>query len=165
MDKRTFDRSAPRTTWVLLAHRGGAKIFSQVGGQVTLLQEIDHPDGRKHNRDMTTDGEGSRFGSVSSGNITHGGVASGSRVEATEHVADVFALRLAEVLRDGRTHAQFDDMILVSEPKFLGRLRSCLDTESAKLILASVNTNWSDVPPTEVLVRVRDLVIENRKIA
>ena len=55
------------TTWILIAHRGGARLFEHTGRSagLKLLQDIPHPEGRLKNQDINADklieGEGQRL--------------------------------------------------------------------------------------------------------
>jgi protein required for attachment to host cells len=163
MHTPTFDTvgKAARKTWILLAHRSEAKILSQTGTQIEFLKEFDHPDGRRRNREVNSDTHGRTFSSGSP-QMRH---ALDPQDAAVEQIADVFARQLANAVKAGRTQAQYDDLIIVAEPKFLGKLRACLDAETQKSILTSVNQNWTQFTVKELQERIRALVLENRKVA
>ncbi len=135
---------------------------------LSLVKAIPFPDGRKQNHEIDADDQGSRFSSVAGrGNSsTHGAGAPSHQQkhgldrheEATEHKANVFARELCHLLHDGRTHGQYDELILVAEPHFLGRLRSFMDKETSNHVLTSVNHNWIDLSDADLKERVREVV-------
>lgn len=146
--------------WVLLAHRSGAKLYSASSheSQLQLIQEISFPEGRRQNREITSDAEGQRYNAPAASTISAGGgsAAGPSRhqqkhgldpnTEAVEHLADVFAHDVCNVLHAGRTHDKFDELILVAEPSFLGKLHHFLDARTTDRVVASLNQNWIDLP-------------------
>jgi protein required for attachment to host cells len=127
-------RSATRT-WVVVAHRAGARILEHdgPGKGLTLLDRIDCPDGRKLEGEINTDRPG-----VLHGPGPGGGHPTTKRQSAHEHVAQAFALDLADRLERGRQAQRFVRLVLVAEPHFLGLLRGVLDARTAKAITATV---------------------------
>lgn len=80
--------------------------------------------------------------------------------------ADVLAHRLALFLREGRTHQEFNDLVLVAEPGFLGKIGRFLDKETSRHLIGTLNQDWSDLPDREIYGKIRELVLEqNQKAA
>ena len=52
--------------------------------------------------------------------------------------ADIFAKKLCRILQKARTENLLNDLVLVSEPHFLGLLLSTLDAQTLKLLSAKV---------------------------
>ncbi len=65
--------------------------------------------------------------------------------EPPEHIAQQFALDLAELLNKGRLTHAYDKLVLMAEPKFLGILRVALDKNTASLVVQTVNKELLDV--------------------
>lgn len=139
--------------WVLVAHRGGAFIFSTPsvlsesarvnprlgGGEILeLVERIDHPEGRLKNRDLVSDEPGRVMGRVSSERHAYAVQTDASRV-----VAEHFARVLAEKLRIARTQNRFRKVVLVAESRFLGMLRSMLDRPTAVRVAMTVEKEWA----------------------
>src|SRR5689334_21505899 len=126
--------------WILVAHRADARLFKSSGkrGDLRLAREFDYPDGRRQNREIDTDGSGKRF--VSTGGrdkATQHGLD--PQMEAAEYLTDVFAKELALILRDGRTHNEYDEVILVAEAGFLGKIRKFLDKATSRMVSEARN--------------------------
>lgn len=62
-------------------------------------------------------------------------------VTPTETHAERFAKEIADHLRQGRTGGAFDHLVLIAEPRFLGRLRANIDSATAKLLDLTVDKN------------------------
>lgn len=123
-------------TWILVAHRSGARLFENrgLGKGVTLLQHLDHPAGKLKNQEINSDRPGRSFDRSGLGRHAYS-----SEHEPTEHVAEQFAKQLAGLLDDGRNHQRFGRLVLVAEPRFLGTLRAALSSQTAALVTATVD--------------------------
>jgi protein required for attachment to host cells len=170
MSTQTLDEGR-RKKWVLIANRGEAKIYAADWKieTLSLVRDIPHPEGRKQNHEIDADDRGSRFSSVAGrGNSsTHGGGhPSGQQKhgldrheEATEHEANVFARELCHILEKGRTQGEFEELILIADPHFLGRLRGFLDKITLNMVTQSDNHNWMALQDREIQQRLRQMVL------
>jgi len=134
-------------TWVVVAHRGGARLFENKGpGKgLDLLQDIDHPEGRLKNREIKSDKPGRSYDSKGSGRHAYE-----KEQEPTAHVAEQFAKQLSGILDDGRTRQAYGRLVLVAEPRFLGNLRSALSRETASMISATIDKDLGSVEPRDM---------------
>jgi protein required for attachment to host cells len=135
------------STWILVAHRGGARLFENKGpGKgITLLQDIPHPEGRLKNHDLNSDRHGG------SADARGGGLNSYEVAQnPTDHVAGQFAKHLSTLLDEGRTKQQFQRLVLVAEPRFLGNLRHTLSTQTATLVTATVDKDLGQIEAREM---------------
>lgn len=162
--------------WILVAHRADARLFKSNGklGDIQLIKEFDHPEGRRQNREIDTDAKGSRYSTTAMrGNSPRGNAPSMQHrkhgmdpvVEAVEHISDIFAKELATILRDGRTRNECQEVILVAEPAFLGKLRKFIDKDTGRMVSTTLNRNLSDLPVHEQVRHLDALVHSNRKVA
>ncbi len=128
-------------TWVLLAHRSGARLYGQEqpGGELHRLQEIPHPEGRLKNREITSDKSGRLFDS------SHTRHTVSKTPDPKEQVAIEFAQHIADVLQQGRTANRYEHLVLVADPRFLGQLRATLDPHTAKLVIGSLGKDLLEV--------------------
>lgn len=124
------------TTWILSANRSSASLFERDGKSIRRIQDISHPEGSQQNRETGTDKPGRSFDSVGQGRH-----AMGTAQEPIEHIAQQFALHLAELLNKGRLAQAYDKLVLIAEPKFLGLLRAALDKNTAALVLQTISKN------------------------
>ena len=129
-------------TWILSANRSSASLFESdwPGKSMRRIQDIPHPQGRMQNQDIDTDKPGRVFDRFGEGRHS-----TSPKQEPTEHIAQQFALDLAELLNKGRLTHAYDKLILVAEPKFLGVLRAALDKNTASLVIQTVNKELLDV--------------------
>ena len=129
-------------TWILVAHRGGARLFENKGpGKgLNLLHNIPHPAGRLKNKDIGADKPGRSFDSNGQGRHSLS-----SEQEPTAHVTEQFAKQLSTMLDDGRHQQLYGKLVLVAEPRFLGNLRAALSTPTAALVTATVGKDLGGV--------------------
>ena len=135
-------------TWIVVAHRGGARLFENKGpGKgLNLVNEIDHPAGKLKNREIDSDRQGRAFDSR--GVSRH---AYEPELLPTEHVAEQFAKQLSVLLDSARNQKRYERLVLVAEPRFLGNLRSALNAQTASLVSGTVDkdlamTDARDLP-------------------
>ena len=135
------------TTWILSANRSSASLFESnwPGNLMRRIQDVNHPQGRMQNREINTDKPGRIFDSF--GQARH---STSQKQEPTEHIAQQFALNLAELLHKGRLTHAYDRLILIAEPKFLGVLRAALDKNTTSLIIQTVNKELVDVKEADL---------------
>jgi protein required for attachment to host cells len=134
-------------TWILVAHRGGARLFENKGpGQgLKLLQDIPHPQGKLKSKDIGSDRPGRGFDSRGAR------TAFQPEQEPAAHVAEQFARQLAGLLDDGRLQQRYARLVLVAEPHFLGILRAALSRETALLISAAIHKDLAHVEPRDLV--------------
>lgn len=130
------------TTWILTANRTSASLFESdwPGKSMRRLQDIPHPQGREQNKDIVSDKPGRSFDSFGQGRH-----AMGTEHDPAEHIAQQFALDLAQRLNQGRVTHAYDKLVLMAGPKFLGLLRAALDKHTAALVVQTVNKELQDV--------------------
>lgn len=143
-----------KKTWILAAHRSGAKFYEHTGpGALTLLRTIDHPAGRLMDQEIVTDRPGRKY----EGGSSLQGTAD-PEVDPARHEAETFARSLAAALTEGRNAHAFERLVLVAEPRFLGLLRGALDAPTAAMVLGSVNHALTDAPTADLLAHLKGLV-------
>jgi protein required for attachment to host cells len=134
-------------TWVLVAESSRAKLY-RVNGRLAPFTEIDamvHPESRMHEGDLVSDVAGSDGGSVGQGRHVMD-----NKHTAHQHESLQFARQLASRLDSGRNNGDFDNLVLVAPPEFLGHLRSNLSKEVMSLVSRQVDKNLVQ-KPAEVL--------------
>lgn len=134
-------------TWILVANAARARLFEggKSDGQLVERASFEHPEARMHGIDLTRE----RPGSVQeSANDARHGIE--PRLDLHDKIAIEFAHDLAGVLNRGRIDHQFDRLVLVAPPRFLGLLRDCLDDKVARLVSASLNKDASHASAEEI---------------
>ncbi|MCB0308364.1 MAG: host attachment protein [Bdellovibrionales bacterium] len=142
-------------TWTLIANRSKARLFEGSGVSATLkeLKEIENPEGRLSDSEIEEDRPGRAFDSAGKGRHSMS-----SEVSPSDHVSKAFANRLADDLNKGRIQGQFQRIILVAEPQFLGFLRAALDKNTLSMVVDTVDRNLVDLPVNQVNDELSKLV-------
>jgi protein required for attachment to host cells len=127
--------------WIIVANSGTARILrgNNALDQLDLVQELEHPAGRRRNSELVSDRQGSTRGGSLGASAGLSARTEPSRVEARR-----FASELADVIRDGS--ASYERVVLVAPPTFLGDLRSALHPTTAKLVVASIAKDFTHMP-------------------
>lgn len=116
------------TTWIIAADESRARVLQVAGPQqFDEVEALVNPDGRKSNRELTTDAH-PRFRG------TGGPGSDRQETSAVEHAVELFAKRVGDYLERARQEHRYDSLVLVAPPKFLGVLRKELDEEVEKLV-------------------------------
>lgn len=149
------------TTWILVAHRAGARLYEnpRPGKGLLLIAEHEHQEGRLHERDLLSDRPGRSFDSRGSGRH-----AMEPRESAKESVAEGFARRLADELGRARKAGRFDQLALVAEPHFLGLLKGALDDKTKARLVATVPRDLAECPDEELASHLASLLEDSVRI-
>ncbi len=126
------------TQWILVAESASARLLVRAAprGDVREIERFDHPDSRKKGHELETD----RSGGVDQ---SHGHALSDSREKgAGQRIeADTFARRLADHLETARGRDEFEQLVLIADPRFLGMLREHLDDATLDRVITSIDKN------------------------
>ncbi len=143
------------TTWILIAHRSGARVFEAQPPHrsLTLLEHIDHPQGRLQSQELDSDRPGRSHDSL--GGQRHGMSSEQSR---TEHLAVAFAAELAARLKTAHEAKRYEKLVLVAGPKMLGHLRDALDRQTAAVVSASLDKDLGEIPDHELASHLTDVL-------
>ncbi len=125
-------------TWVVVADSARARLFtaSTPKGPLTEFEDLLHPEARSHANDFNN-----RKPGLSSTRVGHGGHLMGSATAPKDNEAENFARTLASRLENGRNNGEFEQLVLVAAPDFLGLLRKALNGQTTKLISKELNKN------------------------
>lgn len=142
-------------TWIVVAHRSGARVFEQSGPGKGLeaVTTLEHPAGRLKNREIDSDKQGRAFDSHGTGRHAYS-----REQEPTEHVAAQFAREIAALLEDGRNGQKYDRLVLVAEPRFLGLLRAALSEQTASLVTATLDKDLGGIEDRDLPKHLQDVV-------
>lgn len=136
-----------KTTWVVVAHRAGARILEHrvPGKGLSLVTQVEHQEGRLRNSEINTDRPGRAFQRKGEGRSPMG-----TEESAHDRDAATFARQVADLVHTGRNENRFAQLVLVAEPRFLGLLRGALDGVTANTVSGTVSKDLAHV-------EVRDL--------
>ncbi len=134
------------TTWILVSNASSGRILRNTGPNkgLEMVREFEHPQSREKNSDLVTDRPGHNQG--------HGN-GHGSYVPATtpkEHQADIFALELARELEAGRVSKEYERLVLVAPPAFLGQLNQRMNDTVKSLVSDKLEKDYTRATSKEL---------------
>ena len=130
-----------KSTIIVVADSARARIFTADSASAPLneIETMAHPEGRMHDRDITSDLPGKDTGGDGSG-----GHAYQDETDPKQHELARFAKRLADYLEDARKANKLSHLLLVAAPAFLGELRTHLTSETREKIVFELDKNITD---------------------
>lgn len=134
-------------TLVLVAESSRAKLYTVENRRAPFI-ELDalvHPESRAHEGDLVADRAGSDGGTNGQGRHIID-----NKHTAKDNEALIFAKDLASRLDSGRNKGEFNRVVLVAAPAFLGVLRDNLSKEVLGMVSRQVDKNLVQ-KPAEVL--------------
>lgn len=144
-------------TWIVVASQSQARLFRYMGlkSGLKLIEKIQHPEGRLLDRELGGDRPGRSFSSVG-----HGGRSAYSEEHGPhEEVALDFARALAEKLRAAHGRNEFSALMLVAESRFLGMLKSCLDEQTSKALVATLDREYHQKSSSELSRKIDEYLV------
>jgi protein required for attachment to host cells len=135
-----------RKTWVVVADNSRARIFT-VETPSSPLIEIDsivHPEGRMHDRDITSDLPGRGAGSGGSRHSYE------NETDAKDYENMGFAKRIAGFLDNSRKDDRCKNLVIVAAPGLLGNLRGEMNDQTRKMITLELAKNLSHLNANDI---------------
>lgn len=134
-------------TWIVVADSARARIFKRDGRWQELdeFRGLAHPESRLHNGDLRTGGRGEQQESTRQSSHASDWENTPAETEATR-----FAREVADALHKGRSGGEFEKLVLVAAPAFLGRLRDKLDPATAHCVVQELDKNWARQPTQKI---------------
>jgi protein required for attachment to host cells len=131
-----------RKTWVVVADRSRARIFSvdSPRGPLHEIEDLVHPESRAHERDLTSD----RPGRASDQHVLN------AAHSARDQQANEFAREIVDCLEGGRINGGFERLVLVAAPDLLGLLRKALNGQLSKLVSRTIDKNLTQQDAREI---------------
>jgi protein required for attachment to host cells len=142
--------------WVVVADSARARFFSRLGseGQLQELADLTNPESRTLPRDLTSDKAGRSFSSAGagSGTVRH---AYEQETDPHQHQAELFAREVAERIDEARAQAQFEQLIIVAPPRFLGELRKRLSAASMDRVVQTLHQDIVRMDTTAISTHLK----------
>jgi len=137
-------------TWILVGHDAGARVFENhgPGKGLELVETIEHPEGRLRDRDIDSDRPGRSF-RKDSGDPRRAAMSRGESPH--DRAVSDFARALADKLHRARVRNQYERLVLVAPPRFLGLLRASLDGPTAPLVVGSLDKDLATSNEAELI--------------
>ena len=143
-------------TWVVVANSAMARLFIAAAADAPMkeLETIAHPEARLAEHELTSD----LPGRVSAGHASgqHSYHALQSRVGPKEQQTIDFARLLADRIESGRTGHEFERLVLVASPAFLGHLRASLGADTRRLVAGELDHDYVKMNPAEIRKQLPD---------
>ncbi len=144
-----------KKTWVVVAESSRARIF-QAESRLKPMKEIEglaHPESRARVLDINADNAGRAFDSAGQGRH-----AMENEVDPKKHEAEMFAKQIADHLDKARAKGEFEALIVIAPPEFLGLLRKHVNPVTTKTMAKAVSKNLVREP--EEVIRKAALELE-----
>ena len=123
-------------TWIAVINRAEARFFetnSHKNGELKFLSKIENPKGRMKAIDINAD----RPGVYTSSATTHRGLLVKPQ-SPVERVSQMFALQIARFLEHHRNQNSFDELTVIVEPHYLGKIRAAFSKELAAVVTREI---------------------------
>lgn len=119
--------------WVVVANRVEARVFHQgrPRNKLKLLKTFLNPDGRLHKRELDADRPGTAAGRIGRSVLRPYKLEKG---DSHEQTAVKFAKKIANYIKKERQNKNFDEVVVIAEPKFMGQLRLAFDRSTTAMI-------------------------------
>lgn len=125
-------------TWLMVADTSQAKFFSvDTKGLLNELEILEHPEGRLHVSELTSDLPGRAFDSAGNG----GRHAMETKISPKEQEAIGFAKQIGTQLESHREKGEFEKLIVIAPPAFLGLLRKKMGPNITRTITKEIGKN------------------------
>lgn len=149
------------STWVVVANRGFAEIFSTqgIGRPWEMVWSCEQPEARLKNADLETDRPGRTFDS----NSRSAGRHAVSGADHTDELIQQFAKKVSDYIEHKGKERSYGHLILVAEPKFLGELRKDLGKNAEEKLVGSLDKDLVALPAAELKIQVKPLLEEARR--
>ena len=135
-----------KLTWIVVANNSMARFFTveSESSPMTEIEALSHVEGRLHDREITSDFPGKIKGE---GAVGH---AFEQPTDPKKHEEDQFAYLVAKHLDAAYNEHQFNQLLLVAEPSFLGLLRHHLSDQLKKLVCFELDSNIATLTPEQI---------------
>ncbi len=135
------------TTWILTANGGKARIFSAESPTSPLAEiaTITHPESRLRARELASDRPGRAFDTAGVGRH-----AMSSQVDAKEQEQIRFAREIVDRLEQGRVERDFEHLVVVAAPGFLGHLRATMAEPLHALVAKELAKDYTELTASEL---------------
>lgn len=152
-------------TRIVVANQAEARFYDAAGPRSRLraVGQLANPDARLHDRDLKSDRPGRIFTSATTGSGRRGAVAhhaTGGERQPRKQVATVFARRITTELVAAKRNRQFDRLVLIAAPSFLGVLRKALPKLLQVDVAAEIAKDLQDPGEDEVRAHIPQSVFQ-----
>lgn len=149
-----------KTSWIVVADASHAHVYRarEKNQPWTLVTTLDHPAARERNQDLVSDRPGRT--QQSPGHTGDGkGSRSGMEASLTAKQAEQlhFAAELVSYLQTHWNGKEFQSLVVVAPPHFLGILREKMPAALSKCIAAEVDKNYTHLSEKDLRSQLQDI--------
>ncbi len=141
-----------KRNWFVVANASRARVLeeSDKPGSFTHVADLVHPESRMKGEQLSSDRPGQVEG------IGHGlgNAAYLPRTDPRVREHGRFAREVAAVLKHGVAEGRCAGLVLVASDPFLGQLKAQLNTQSRKLLLRTIASDFTTLRDAELLARL-----------
>lgn len=153
---------ATLATRIVLADQSEARFYDidRVDSPLRLIGRLTDPNAHLHDRDFKSDRPGRVFDHAPAPHQRRGAVghhATDGERRPRKHAAELFARQIARELESARQQHQFDRLVVMAGPPFLGVLRSVLPKAVSALVVHEIPKDLLHEPETVVRAQIGHL--------
>ena len=139
--------------WVVVANSSKARVLAtkKANGKLAEIRSLEHPEGRMHAQELTSDLPGKAFDS--SGQGRH---AMSNEVDPKKHELIVFAKEISQMLEVALSGKLFGKLYLLAPPAMLGIIRGELTPALNKVLVDALGKNMVASKPEEIRQHLPD---------
>ena len=136
-----------KPTMIVVADSTRARIFTADSAKSPLheIETMAHPEGKLHDRDMTSDLPGKDSAADGAG-----GHAYQAKTDPKDHERAEFARRVAGHLDEACNANKLSNLLLVADPAFLGELRTHLSKATSEKVAFELDKNLAHHSPEDI---------------
>ena len=133
--------------WILAADHAGARVFAtdKRAGAIEEIESLEHPEARMKEAEFEDKEVGAGSPSMGMARDTKGEEHPHKRTEEER-----FAREIADYLGKACEKKQFRELYILSEPRFLGALRSALPDKVRKTLKDEISKDVTRQPPEKI---------------
>ena len=140
---------------IVVADQAEASFYDMASfeGALQPAGRLSDPLAHLHDRDLKSDRPGRVFDHAPTSGSRRGAVArhgTGSEQTPRKHEARVFAQQVARELEHGLQHGQFDRLVILAAPTFLGLLRAALPSSVTERVVTELHKDLVHASSGEV---------------
>lgn len=138
-------------TRIVVADQAEARFYDRSGATLRPVGALENPAAHLHDRDLKSDRPGRVFDRAPAAGQRRGTVArhaAGGERSPRKRAAELFAKRIARTLSAAARAGDFDGLVLVAGPAFLGLLRAALPKHVKAAVVAEVAKDLVHLPKT-----------------
>lgn len=145
----------PNTLWVLVTDSGYGRVF-EIERSPARIEEIgsrESPARHKPSRELTSDLSGRESSSA-----TQSGDTKQPRSDPHDEAERQFVREWVEGLQKNHSNGRFEHLLLVADPRTLGRLRESMDTTLQEAVIAEFDLDLTKLSTHDLEPRLRKLL-------